>query len=158
MRVGIIGHQDLGQAQEWCRTAVQEMVRTLPVTHGYTSLAAGADQLFADVLLAERIPYTAVIPSQDYEQTFSSEAARAHYSSLLQMATERIVLEFAAPSSEAFLAAGQRVVDCVQTVIAIWNGQAARGRGGTAEIVAFAREQGVAVVHCDPTLRAITQR
>ena len=155
MKVGITGHQDLGDAQAWCRSVLEDLVRTLPVTHGYSSLAAGADQLFAGVLVAHRIPFTAVIPSQDYERAFASEATREQYLRLLDRASERISLGCPAPSSEAFLAAGQRVVACAQTLIAVWDGLAAKGLGGTADIVAFAREQGVAVVHCNPIARTV---
>jgi hypothetical protein len=157
MRVGITGHQDLAGAEAWCRGAVQDLIRTLPVTYGYTSLAAGADQLFADLLCAERIPFTAIIPCDNYERAFASVAAKDHYARLLAKSSEQISLSFAAPSQEAFLAAGQKVVVYSETLIAVWNGQAAKGLGGTADIVAFAREQGVVVVHCHPNLRIVSR-
>jgi hypothetical protein len=156
MKVGITGHQDLGVAQDWCHTVVEDLIRTLPVTHGYTSLAAGADQLFADILAAEKIPFTVVIPCQDYEQAFASDALRNRYLYLLDKAAERTTLAFDHPSSEAFMAAGRHVVGCIETLIAIWDGRAAKGLGGTADIVAFARAQGVPVWHCNPVARAIT--
>ena len=43
----------------------------LPVTQGLTSLAVGADQLFAKQLFERKIPYLAVIPCERYERTFS---------------------------------------------------------------------------------------
>jgi hypothetical protein len=156
MKVGITGHQDLGDAQAWCHTVVQDLVRGLPATHGYTSLAAGADQLFADILVGEEIPFTAVIPSQDYERAFASEAARQRYLHLLEKAAERTTLGFDRPSEDAFLAAGQHVVRCAETLIAVWNGQAARGLGGTADVVAYAHAQGVPVWHCNPVARTVT--
>jgi hypothetical protein len=156
MRVGITGHQELGDARTWCHDAMQELIRTLPATHGYTSLAAGADQLFAEILVAQGVPFTAVIPSQDYEHAFASDAAQKNYLRLLQQAAARTTLAFEPPSEEAFFAAGQHVVRCSEALIAVWDGQAARGLGGTADIVAFARAQGVAVWHCNPIAQTVT--
>ena len=156
MMVGVTGHQNLGDAEAWCRTVVQDLVRSLPATHGHTCLAAGADQLFADILLDLQLPFTVVIPSQHYERAFSSKAARNHYHGLLGKAAGRILLPFEEPGPDAYLAAGERVVACVETLLAIWDGKAAKGLGGTADVVAYAREQGVAVVHCDPALRTVT--
>lgn len=50
------------------------------------------------------------------------------------------------PSDEAYLAAGQEVVDLTDTLLAIWDGQPARGLGGTADVVRYARSVGKRVV------------
>lgn len=156
MKVGITGHQTLGDAEAWCRIVMQDLVRSLPVTHGYTCLAAGADQLFGDILCSRGVSFTVVIPSENYERAFASDAARTHYLELLEQAAERISLPFAEPGPDAFMAASRRVVSCVATLIAIWDGRAAKGLGGTADVVAYAREQGIPVVHCDPTSRTVS--
>ena len=49
-------------------------------------------------------------------------------------------LEFDAPSEEAFLAAGQRVVELSDELLAVWDGKKAAGLGGTADIVGYAKE------------------
>ena len=157
MKVGITGHQTLGDAEAWCRTVMQDLVRSLPVTHGYTCLAAGADQLFADILCSRGVSFTAVIPSENYARAFASDAARRHYLELVQKASDRISLPFTQPGDAAYLAASHRVVASAETLIAIWDGQAAKGLGGTADVVAYAREQGVTVVHCDPSSRTISR-
>ena len=42
---------------------------------------------------------------------------------------------------EGYAKAGQYVVDHCDVLIAVWDGMPSRGRGGTAEIVQYAREQ-----------------
>lgn len=40
---------------------------------------------------------------------------------------------------EAFLACGKAVADWTDILIAIWDGRPAKGRGGTGDVVAYAR-------------------
>jgi hypothetical protein len=51
-------------------------------------------------------------------------------------------LEFDEATDEAFLAGGRRVVDACDRLVAVWDGQASRGLGGTADIVGYARAVG----------------
>ncbi|MEY2438480.1 MAG: hypothetical protein QOF97_3316, partial [Acidimicrobiaceae bacterium] len=45
----------------------------------------------------------------------------------------------------AYERAGRAVVETSDVLVALWDGGASRGRGGTAEMVAYARERGVPV-------------
>ena len=49
------------------------------------------------------------------------------------------VLKFAEPTDEAFNAAGERIAELCDVMAAIWDGQGARGQGGTADAVEHAR-------------------
>jgi hypothetical protein len=60
----------------------------------------------------------------------------------LSRATEVEQLPFPEPSEAAFMAAGRRVVDNSDWLLAIWDGEKSRGLGGTADIVAYAEERG----------------
>ena len=40
---------------------------------------------------------------------------------------------------------GRAVVDRSSVLVAVWDGQPSRGLGGTADVVAYARERGVPV-------------
>ncbi len=40
------------------------------------------------------------------------------------------------------IAAGQRVVDLTELVVVVWDGEVARGVGGTADIVDYAKAKG----------------
>ena len=51
-------------------------------------------------------------------------------------------LAFDEPSEEAFLAAGRRVAEECDWLIAAWDGEPSRGLGGTADVVAYAGQIG----------------
>ena len=44
------------------------------------------------------------------------------------------------PSEAAFLAAGRLVVERSDVLAAVWDGKPARGSGGTADVVDYAKE------------------
>ncbi|MEO5877101.1 MAG: hypothetical protein ABIQ26_19070, partial [Streptosporangiaceae bacterium] len=49
------------------------------------------------------------------------------------------------PTDEAYLVAGHRVVKRSDLLLAVWDGRPAGGLGGTADIVAYARDRGTEV-------------
>jgi hypothetical protein len=116
---------------------------------GVCSLAVGADHLFARAVLAAGGRVHAVIPCRDYESTFSN-MERSAFLVLRDEAVEVETLDYPEPSAEAFLAAGQRVVDLCDLLLAAWDGREADGTGGTADAVAYARTRGVAIVNLWP--------
>lgn len=133
---------------------MDDAVKRLGATEGYTSLAAGADQLFAETLVRFGIPFVAVVPCTAYDATFS-ESDHGVYRRLLAKAAPVEVLPFPEPSEDAFLAAGKRVVDASDALLAVWDGEDARGRGGTGDIVAYALALGRPVLHMNPVDRTI---
>jgi len=142
-RLGISGHQALpaeavGPVIAGLREAVTEAA---PEPIGITSLAVGSDQLFATEVLAVGGQLHAVLPCEGYEEMLE-ETDQATYRRLLEQAGTIETLPFEEPSEAAFYAAGRRVVELCQRLLAIWDGQAARGLGGTADVVAYARQQG----------------
>jgi hypothetical protein len=146
--IGITGHQNLGPAtRRSVSAAVSAFLAEVQAQRvvGVTSLAEGADQLFAFSVLAAGGDLHAVIPSTNYETSFSSPAAGRTYASLLDLAASRESLPFSAPSEDAYLAAGERVVDRADILLAVWDGAEAAGKGGTGDVVAYARDRGVKV-------------
>jgi hypothetical protein len=146
-RIGATGHQNLPADALDSITATLREILDAEVLHGdlvgYTSLAAGADQLFGSMLVEAHGELRVIVPSSGYEQTFGDDRlALQHFNDLLHTATEVEHLSFDRPTEEAFFAAGQRVVDCCDRLVAIWDGQPARGLGGTADVVAYARATG----------------
>jgi hypothetical protein len=111
---------------------------------GVSSLAVGADQMFAELILAVGARFDAIIPCDQYERTFNFED-RNRYAALLKRAASIERLAFPHPSEEAYLAAGQRVVDLSDMLIAVWDGRQAQGKGGTADIVTYANSRGTRV-------------
>lgn len=154
MIAGIAGHQNLGEAAAvaWARGALLDLLQRFPITSGLTSLAVGADQLFAEVLLEKRVPFDAVIPCARYEEAFEAPSL-VSFENLLSKASSRVVLPYPFPSEEAFWNAGKYIVDHSDLVVAVWDGEAARGLGGTADVVQYALTVGREVVHVNPVDR-----
>lgn len=131
-----------------------ELAQMPPPLVGVTSLAIGADQVFAVLVLELGGAIHAVIPFADIERSFSPEDLPV-YRDLIKHA-EVEILRTPGSDEDAYLAAGRRVVDQTDTIIAVWNGEPAKGKGGTADIVAYARERGVPLIHVNPDTRTIT--
>jgi hypothetical protein len=141
--VGFSGHQNLPAASiDYISRQVRSyLVSVPPPLVGMTSLAAGADQLFAQIVLDIGGRLRAVIPSRDYPSTFSTGQELRRYTELLEVA-EVSRLDYATASEHAYLAAGEAVADAADCLLAVWDGQASRGLGGTADVVAYARRAG----------------
>jgi len=159
MKAGITGHQNLGAAETiaWVAENLERLVAAHQVQHGFTSLAIGADQLFAQILHEHGLPYTAVLPCHEIEKTFQTPAHLENYRRLLQNAAAVETLDFIEPTEIAFMEAGKRVIDLADFVIAIWNGQPAKGLGGTADAVKYARTQNKRVLHINPITKQVAE-
>ena len=131
------------------------MLRDVAFLTGITSLATGADQVFAEVVLELKGDLEAVIPFPEYERTFTNEPDLARYR-LLKAAAKRVeILPDSGTQDEAYLAAGRRVTDLSDLLVAVWDGQPARGLGGTAEVVDYGARMGKRVVQFNPVLHGV---
>lgn len=154
--VGITGHQRLEDpaAWSWVATAMRQVLdAAAPPLVGVTLLAIGADQLFARLVLERGGRIHAVLPFADIERSFSAEDVLA-YRELAGQATAE-VLDTPGTDEDAYLAAGKRVVELSDLVVAVWDGEPAKGKGGTADVVDYARHRGVPLVHIDPVSRRV---
>jgi len=147
---GLTGHQKIGDQQtiQWVEEQLLALLITQEVSEGWMCLAVGADQMYASLLLRQGLPYRVVLPCERYEETFSEED-RETYSYLLSKANSVVALDFVEPTERAFFEAGKEVVKRSEILIAVWDGQAARGLGGTADIVHFAQSRSKRVLHID---------
>jgi hypothetical protein len=160
MLIGITGHQRLDgpSAWGWVKSAMTNAVDALePPVAAVSSLAIGADQLFVSLMLRRGSEIHAIIPFSGYERTFGPQDVDA-YLQLLSKAASVEVLKTPGTDEDAYLAAGKRIVELADVMIAIWNGQPAKGKGGTADIVAYAIERGTRLIHINPVDRTITLR
>ncbi|MEU2869769.1 hypothetical protein ABZ769_11245 [Streptomyces olivoreticuli] len=145
-RVGCTGHQNLsGATRREVARLIADRLTQIPSDGlvGLTSLAEGSDQVFAFAVLAAGGELCVIVPSNRYESAFQSAGAVAVYRQLLGLAAEQVMLDFPDPGEDAYLAAGQRVVEDSDVLLAVWDGREAGGVGGTADIVAYAREHAV---------------
>ncbi|MEV0734852.1 hypothetical protein AB0I51_02575 [Streptomyces sp. NPDC050549] len=108
-----------------------------------SSLAAGADQMFADIALAHGVSVTAVIPGMDYEAHLGGAEVRSAYRRILRSCAARVYLPAEPTHEEAYFAAGRWIVDHCDLLIAVWDGRPARGLGGTGDVVEYAERTGV---------------
>lgn len=153
MNIGVTGHQRLPDpaAWPWVEATIRTVLSSMesPWT-AVSSLAQGADQVFARIALEEGAALRAVIPFPGYEETIQAGEPRERYHSLLARASQVETLERLATDEESYLRAGQRMVDLSDFVVAVWNGQKAAGLGGTGDVVEYARSRGKEVFHIDP--------
>jgi hypothetical protein len=156
MKIGITGHQRLDNeaAWPWVKGEIENVIVEHPDAEGVSSLAIGADQLFAELVLSHHKKLRVIIPCEGYERTFDADDINK-YRLLLSKASEKVQLDFLEPSEEAFYSAGKKLADISDIVVAVWNGKPAKGLGGTADVVSYANKLGKKVLHLNPeTLEA----
>jgi hypothetical protein len=158
MKVGFTGHQKRpGIDWAWVVSVLRkELSSLLNIEAAYSSLAAGGDQLFAEVALELSIPLIGVVPLDDYESHFESRSDLLTYRRLLGQATV-IRLGMKGDPERAFFSAGKYIVEHCHIVLAVWDGKPAEGLGGTADVVEYARSKGKTVVHIDPTSEHVSR-
>ena len=157
MRFGVTGHRVLPPSIVEC--AVRHWRRVLPADAqlcGVSNLADGADQLFAAQVLAAGGTLEVVLPCEGYAGSLIAEESRARFEELRRAAASVLTMPYPEPSDQAFLAAGQTLVDRCDHLFAVWDGRPPRGLGGTADIVTYARARGlpVTVLWVEGVLRA----
>ena len=154
MRIGITGHQERnGIDWEWVRHHIENFLSGKPQIIGFSSLAAGTDQVFAEAVLHKDGKLTAVIPTNDYTSYFDGDAL-ARYNRLLESA-KVVKLHSSGRDEKAFLNAGKWIVREVDHLIAVWDGEPAEGAGGTGDIVDYARSLNKPVLHIEPIKRVV---
>jgi uncharacterized phage-like protein YoqJ len=84
------------------------------------------------------------VPAELYRDGLP-EQVRAEYDRLLGVAAEIHRMSFRESSSESHMAASEFMIDHADELCAVWDGQPARGYGGTADVVTYARQRGVSV-------------
>jgi hypothetical protein len=157
MRIGISGHQYLAdpRAWKWVGDVMRDLLLRFPrPLVGVTCLAVGADSLLATLLEEQNQSFQVVLPFADYESRLPLEA-RDEYRRLLGQAAEVTTLQDRANDEESYFEAGKMVVDLSDVVLTVWNGKPAKGLGGTADIVAYARQKDKPIVHLDPVRQVI---
>lgn len=147
-RVGLVGHRDAFDAATAARIRAQARAYFLRWTteHAsiavYTMLATGADTLLTEVALECAARLITVVPFPDYAQDFAAEE-RTRYHAFVRQAAMVKQMTASKRSARAYFTAGKWLIRQVDCVLAVWDGQPARGVGGTGDVVAYARERGV---------------
>ncbi|MEZ5921122.1 MAG: hypothetical protein R3C60_07175 [Parvularculaceae bacterium] len=138
MKVGVSGHRRReGADWAWVEERMTEEVERLKASAGYTSLAPGADQLFAEVILARGAALISVIATVAGEIEIGHEDPH-DFERICARSAEIIRVNGKTPD-EAFMRAGMRVVEEADYMIIVWDGAPSRGLGGTADIADYAK-------------------
>jgi len=149
VRVGVTGHTNISPASvdlvyEALLAAIKQVCRER-TPHGVTCLAPGADQLFARAVLAAHGTYEVILPAPDYRSRCCTPAQVPEFDELMARAAEVRHTGFARSGRAAYAAANATMLGRSECLIAVWDGGPARGLGGTAEVVAAARQRGLPV-------------
>lgn len=149
--VGFTGHRQL-EDEPAIERVMREVLTSLRSEAGVewlalSSIAAGSDMLFARTTLALGMGWEAVLPfpPPEFRQDFDP-ATWQDVEALLRQAEHVRVIGDRPQREDAYLDCGMETVNHCDVLLAVWDGEPARGRGGTAEIVAYAREMGQPVI------------
>ncbi|CAN5445257.1 hypothetical protein BH11PSE7_BH11PSE7_13690 [soil metagenome] len=163
--LGVTGHRDMADAEGVRRLLRQEIARLQaiyphsPFT-GLSSLAEGADRLFADVILELGMPLYVPLPlvAADYEKDFPETVPQ------FRQLCGQARLVFEVPGANAGLSrelqyarAGMHVSQRAHILFALWDGQPARGLGGTGQIVNLHRTGQFGDVGDEHSLKLLAQ-
>ncbi|MBV9023530.1 MAG: hypothetical protein JO362_06985 [Streptomycetaceae bacterium] len=147
MRVGITGHRGLpAETAALVQAVLQETVNHYPSVPlvGLSCLADGPDAWFAQAILEHGGTLEAVIPAQ----TYRDDLPKWHhpmYDDLLRRATDVHETGLTTSDSQAHMSGSELLVGLLDELLAVWDGQPARGYGGTADVVKYAERTGVPV-------------
>ena len=142
---------ELARAGEAIRAANAPFFDDKPSQRRFISpLADGADQLAAEIALGHGFTLETILPfpAEVYATDFTNPGDAAGFRDLLGRASAQLELPGdRAHSLDAYVSAGRAVVAHADLLVALWDGEPARGRGGTAEIVEHALRRGLPVIH-----------
>ncbi len=153
LQIGVIGHRALPDADldllahkateilasmiAAARKALPEPTRSQLQLRCISSLAEGSDCLLAEAALAQGCSLAAPLPFQRaiYAKDFTDPAALARHQRLLTLAGSVYEIDAPGAKAESYLAASRILLAQSDIVLAIWDGDAERGIGGTAQTI-----------------------
>lgn len=118
----------------------------------HTALASGADQIAAVCARSSGYFVRALLPlePQDYREDFAAGEELDSFEQALEAADEIVALPGHGNDRQAaYVLVGEFLVQNADVMIAIWDGEQARGPGGTGHVVALALQQSVPVIHIE---------
>ena len=151
--IGVTGHRkldnipsltnDIQAALEKVRQMVPPLPHTPLLLTILSPLAEGADRLVVrEVLKFPKAVLEVVLPlEQDiYMQDFETTESKTEFEELISQANSIKILPSKGQRNQAYERVGRYIIDQCDVLIALWDGEQAAGRGGTQEIVQYARD------------------
>ena len=147
MRLGITGHRGLPEETErLIRAALEKQVQQHSPDGlvGISCIADGPDAWFAETVLDHGGQIEVVIPASSYREGLPAWHHPV-YDQLMWQAREMHSTGLSESGSRAHMAGSEILVGLADQLIAVWDGEPARGYGGTADVVTYAKRNGVPV-------------
>ena len=147
LRIGVTGHRVLADTN-LVAVGIEKALARVEGSHPgralivVSALAEGADRLVAEAVLRRpeaRLEAVLPLPRFDLLADFTTPESKAEFLRFLDRADFVTELAARADHDKAFAAASGRMLDAVDVLIAVWDGAAAQGAAGTADVVARAR-------------------
>jgi len=145
-RIAISGHRGLpGSTADLVDRVIRAaLAEHAPGVTGLSCLADGADQIFARAVTDLGGKLEVIIPASEYRAGLRVQA-HPQYDTLFAQAAVIHRLPFTESTSQAHMQASKAMVDQADELFAVWDRQPARAYGGTADVVAYARQLGTPV-------------
>ena len=127
-----------------------------PLLVAVSALAEGGDRIFAEEALRAGWQLDVILPlgREDYERDFTTPESRDRFRDLTARARAVFEIHSVSPDddrSAAYETGGLVMLDHVDLVLAIWDGGASGGRGGTREIMDEALRRNLPIVWISST-------
>ena len=151
LAIGFTGHRTLPHEAQ-SRSVIYDFLAekkasTAEILVGVTSVAAGGDLLFAESCLALEIPVRVLLPFEREEFAKDFDAATwERAEAVMRRAMSVEVIGDAAQRDEGYYACGIETVLRSEWQMGLWNGEPAKGLGGTEQVLTFANDIGRPVV------------
>ncbi len=152
--VGFTGHRHLADPAGTARAirgALNSLRTEVPGEWiALSSIARGSDQLFVQQARGIGMSWNAILPLPRAE--FANDFAPAEWSAVettLATADHLKVITENGDRKDAYLDCGIETVNGSDVLIAVWDGDSARGKGGTADVVQYAKSTGKPVMIID---------
>lgn len=146
-RIAVTGHMNLTPETV---SLVRKAIRNSLADHdpatllGISCIAAGADQIFANVVIEMGGKLKVILPSANYRESKVRQDNLAVFDDLLNRADQILQMPFHEANKEAYEAANKALLTSADRLIAVWDGRPSDG-AGTADVVQDARSLGLPV-------------
>ena len=152
--VGFSGHRQIAHTEGLAGAITGALALLKEKTQGewlgLSSVAEGGDQLFVAQVRKLGMSWHAILPlpKAEFAKDFSREEWALVEDTLERAEHVRVITENGT-REDAYLDCGMATVDGADVLLAVWDGEPARGKGGTADVVSYARSIGKPLILID---------
>jgi hypothetical protein len=153
--VGFSGHRQVGDPAGVARAIADALAALRREAPGewlaLSSVAEGGDQLFVGQARSLGLSWHAILPLSpaEFAKDFLPDEWACAEAMLAKAEHVRVIAENGA-RDDAYLDCGLETVNGADVLLAVWDGEPARGKGGTADVVGYAKSLGKPVMVIDP--------